>query len=221
MSGVASFAFAIYEHVRNKKIESRAFFAVGVLCSIIAFDQAWQDEHNNASTLIGEKSALWQERDFWKNQSYEKDDALRTRDNLLAQNYSALAGEQNTANQTQASLAQLSSKILSIDKPPRQQFTYEQNAWEGPAKQWKHFGQHVVMNNLPVRANIFLKCDQPITVIDASIVSGGPHFPNSINQFDASSWRIDIPSPSITPQTPLIITIGYDTDQKGKCALGP
>jgi hypothetical protein len=36
MSGIASFMFAMYEHVRNKKIESRIFFGVGILCLVPA-----------------------------------------------------------------------------------------------------------------------------------------------------------------------------------------
>jgi len=110
MSGIASFVFATIEHVRNKKIESRAFFGVGVLCLIVAFDQAWQDEHNNVKVLIAEKSALWQERDFWKDQSYQKDASLRARDELLGRNYSVLAD-------TQSSLATLSNRLLDVAKP--------------------------------------------------------------------------------------------------------
>jgi hypothetical protein len=223
MSGVASFVFAIIEHARNKKIETWAFCIVGTLCLIIGFDQAWQDEHNNVKVLIGEKSALVQERDFWKEQSYAKDAMLQSRDQLLAQNYTALIGEQTTANKSQTSLAQLSGKILNLDKPVKQKFTIGKNGWEPPTKQWSHIGQYIVMSNLPIRANISVKCDIPFTIIDASIVDGGPHFPNSIVQFDAYSWRINIPSPLITAETPLIITIGFEPDQlgKGKCGIDP
>src|ERR1700683_3263719 len=93
MSGIASFAFSMWEHSRNKKIESRAFFIVGVLCLIIAFDQAWQDEHRNAETLTGERAVAIEEREFWKTQFYTTNSTLQTRDNLLAQNYGALTKE--------------------------------------------------------------------------------------------------------------------------------
>src|SRR6267154_4801759 len=45
MSGVASFVFSLIERIRKKKLSSRIFFAVGILCLIIAFYQAWEDEH--------------------------------------------------------------------------------------------------------------------------------------------------------------------------------
>jgi hypothetical protein len=114
MSGIASFIFSAYEHAGKRKISSRVFLVVGILFLIVAFDQAWTDEHNNSTILIGEKAALVQERDFWKAQSYQNEASLHSRDQLLSQNYTALIGEQSTANGAQSSLAQLSKKILDI-----------------------------------------------------------------------------------------------------------
>lgn len=51
---------------------------------------------------------------FWKGQSYAKDDAIRSRDQLIFQNMQALTGTQLTANKTQQSLTNLSSKILNL-----------------------------------------------------------------------------------------------------------
>jgi hypothetical protein len=115
MSGVVSFAVSIVEAVRNKKFETWAFFVLGALSLFVAFDQAWQDEHRNSQELIAEKAAAVSERNFWKDQSYRKDDALRSRDELLAQNYGALIGQQTTSNKSQQSLAQLSNKIVELN----------------------------------------------------------------------------------------------------------
>ncbi len=95
---------------KDKKVESRIFFAIGAFFLVYAFDQAWQDEHRKVQTLIGEKAFLFGERDFWKNQSYEKDASLRTRDDLLTKNYGVLA-------ETQSSLATLSNRMLDVAKP--------------------------------------------------------------------------------------------------------
>jgi len=116
MSGLVSFGVAIYEALKKKKFETWAFFAIGGICLIVAFDQSWQDEHRNAQVLIAEKSSLVSERDFWKAQSYDKDTSLRQVQSLLAQNYGALVGEQTTANKTQQSLANLSSKIVALNQ---------------------------------------------------------------------------------------------------------
>jgi hypothetical protein len=116
MSGFVSFCLAIYEAAKGKKFETWAFFVIGAICLIVAFDQSWQDEHRNAEVLIAEKSALTSERDFWKAQNYDKDSALRQNQNLLSQNYGALIGEQTTANKSQQSLADLSGKILALNQ---------------------------------------------------------------------------------------------------------
>src|SRR5438105_9029925 len=96
MSSIVSFAFAVYEATKNKRIESWVFFAIGSFFLIVAFDQAWQDEHHNVRALITEKTNLSQERNFWKDQSYSKDASLRTRDELLGRNYSVLAHSQSS-----------------------------------------------------------------------------------------------------------------------------
>jgi hypothetical protein len=208
MSGVASFLFATWEHAKKKKLEARIFFIVGMFCLIIAFDQAWQDEHGNVKVLVGEKAALWQERDFWKIQTYDKDAALRSRDQLLAQNYTALIGEQTTANGSQQSLAQLSNKILDISKPEPQEFSMRTDAVEyPPISQGQRVSEFVMTTNKPITANIVFSCDHAIPYLSAHIAGGGPHFPNSVERIYDNSWGIHIPSPMVTPQSPLIIVV--------------
>ena len=110
MSGIASFIMATWEHAKGRRIESRVFFVVGFLFLIVAFDQAWQDEHRNSQILQAEKSTQSSEAGFWKQQSYEKDASLRSRDELLSKNFSVLSD-------TQTSLATLSNHMLDITKP--------------------------------------------------------------------------------------------------------
>jgi len=51
MSGVASFAFAMWEHTRKRVIESRVFFIVGALCLVVAFEwNAGQKLYNLSAT---------------------------------------------------------------------------------------------------------------------------------------------------------------------------
>jgi len=132
MSGIVSFAISIYEATKKKKFETWAFFLLGAICLIIGFDQAWQDEHRNAQLLAGQKADAVGERNFWKDQSYAKDEALRSRDQLLAQNYAALIGQQTTSNKSQQSLAQLSNKIVELNAGcyrPDRRLTSEQREY--------------------------------------------------------------------------------------------
>lgn len=215
MSGIVSFVIAFYEAVRNRKIESWIFFAVGAICLIIAFDQAWQDEHRNVETLIAEKSTLWQERDFWRNQSYEKDASLRIRDSLLEKDTVALGN-------SQGALANLSNKILELDKPQAQKFTVRRvGGLDDFVRKWKHYEEFVVMTNVPVEARYLVACNQPMGDVDARIAEGGPRFPMSVQEATPNEWMIHIPSPQITPGNPLLITVGYNEDSLGICQTGP
>ncbi len=219
MSGVASFIMATVEHARQKKIESRMFFIVGVICLIVAFDQAWQDEHRNSQVLIVEKSAIYSERDFWKQQNYEKDAALRSRDQLLGQNFTALTETQKSASATQSSLAELSNKILDLNSQ-KQRFTARRidQFLEGVLVN-KHYSLFLVMTNLPAYEDIIVKCEQSFQIIDAQIIEGGPRFPNIITRLSPDQWRVKIPSPQVTNVHPLIITAGYDVDSPGACSV--
>src|SRR5258708_2590141 len=56
MSGIVSFILAIAQEVRKKPHASLAFWIIGAICLLTAFDQAWRDEHHNTQVLIDQKS---------------------------------------------------------------------------------------------------------------------------------------------------------------------
>jgi hypothetical protein len=58
MSGIASFIIAGIEAFRQKPLVARCFWIAGGVCLLVAFDQAWQDEHRNALAAIADKAAV-------------------------------------------------------------------------------------------------------------------------------------------------------------------
>jgi hypothetical protein len=205
MSGIASFMFSMWEHVRGKKIESRAFFIVGVLCLMIAFDQAWQDEHNNIKVLIGEKSSLWQERDFWKNQSYDKDASLRTRDELLTKNYNVLADNLS-------SLTALSNRLADVAKP--EPLKIDVMRWSlsttfaatNVAK--VRFWVLVLISNktiFPTRGTI--TCDAPFTPMTSTILTHGNVMRMDYWQPDPKSIHVEFSYPPWSAKNPLVVAV--------------
>jgi len=58
MSGIVSFGIGIWEKAKKNSnpIHARAFWIIAALCLIVAFDEAWQDEHRNAQVVIAEKA---------------------------------------------------------------------------------------------------------------------------------------------------------------------
>jgi len=158
MSGLASFAFGFYEHLQQRKIASRVFFAVGSVLLIVAFDQAWQDEHWDVEVLIGEKSTLWQERDFWKEQSYQKDSTVRQMNGLLDKTYGVLFD-------TQQSMTKLSDKILDLNKPEPQQYSVRADHVDFPTvSAGQNSVEIIVSTNKPHQADFTMTCQEPIVL---------------------------------------------------------
>lgn len=212
MSGVVAFAFGIYEAAKKEKVASRILFFVGALALLVACDQAWQDEHRDVEVLVAEKSSISSERDFWKEQSYEKDASLRARDELLAKNYGVLAS-------TESSLATLSNKLAGLQEPlkitahllPTQSSTQAQ-----------YRGTFLVLTNkaiTPVR--LLVTCDAEIQaggqILGTGAMMGGG-WAGRVTRSNKQSG-IGILSPAWTPTNPLLVTI-YSTEAKlGFCSF--
>jgi hypothetical protein len=204
MSGVASFLMSMWEHTKGRKIESRVFFIVGVICLVVAFDQAWQDEHRNSQLLTAEKSVLSSESGFWREQSYAKDESLRSRDQLLSQNYTALIGEQSTANRTQDSLTQLSGKILDIGKPvPWKWQALVLGLSSGTSPMRDQF--LLITNKAMIPVDVIFSCSQQITNAESRIVAN-PSMEQTV-RLDDTHWESKITSPAWTPESPIEIDI--------------
>lgn len=209
MSGLASFGIAVYEALKGKKFEGWAFFTVGAICLIVAFDQAWQDEHRNAEVVIAQRASAEAGQNFWKDQSYMKDEAIRVRDGLLAQNFSTLSG-------TERSLSDLSNKVLDVTKPEKLKITpfflgqITENAQPG-----KFSGDWIVITNRSVSpVHMAVKCEHGYTAIGARILGVGA-------QSGGGTGDIGIDSPPWTPSNPLLVTIYSDKKDVGLCRFDP
>jgi hypothetical protein len=213
MSGVVSFIFAMVEHARGKKIESWAFFAIGALCLIIAFDLAWQNEHDNVQVLIGEKSSLWQERDFWKQQSYDKDATLRTRDDLLAKNFTTLS-------QTEQSLSTLSTKLLEVTKPEPLRIIVagERLPWYG-GNQPHEMIMLGIPNKMVGAVDADVICDKAIDSVRAAMLGHDLWTGKTPDRVGENRFHINITSPIWTPTQPLVVYVRFKNELANTCEL--
>ncbi len=222
MSSIVSFTLGIVEYFRDKKTEAKVFAVVASLFLLIAFDQAWQDEHRNVRTLISQRATAESESNFWKQQSYEKDTDLRSRDHLLEKNYSALIGEQATANQSQVALASLSGKILDINKEPQRTTFILELGVMNPEKE-KHYVQAFLMTNKPVTpVDIAIACEHEIKAMWPRIVVPGGNVQLMTDpegqRLAPNAFRFTMTSPVWTPANPLVVDLYYDEDSLGKCS---
>ena len=204
MSSIVSFTLGIVELVRNRKTEAWVFCAIGGLFLIMAFDQAWQDEHRNSQILTEEKSTATSQKNFWENQSYQKDISLRTRDELLTKNYGVLA-------QTQSSLADLSNKLVDVVKPEafkvnvmRWQIPAVMNTASGPVRIWVL----VLLGNRQIDVTRgTASCDKPFTALNSDILTHGTSVRAGYEQKTPNSVHVEFVYPPWSKNNPLVLAV--------------
>jgi hypothetical protein len=204
MSSVVSFTLGIIETIRNRKTEGRIFFSVAGLFLILAFDQAWQDEHRNSELLKAEKAVASSEKNFWESQSYQKDNSLRVRDELLTQNYEVLA-------QTQSSLAELSNKLVDIAKPAP--FKADVMRWKIPAVLHTPSGPTeitvlvLIGNRTMDETRGTFSCDKPFTGLTSTILTHGSAMRADWEQKTPTSVHVEYSYPPWSKSNPLVFSV--------------
>lgn len=146
---------------------------------------------------------------FWKQQSYEKDASLRSRDQLLGQNYSALIGEQSTANDSQSALAKLSDKILDIGRPLKLNVV-TQPLMEPPGDGPIEVRYFIVLTNKTVNpAFMNVSCDQDITAGEGAVVGTTQTLMGIGPVVGKRRFNLSITSPPWGPLSPVLLDVHY------------
>jgi hypothetical protein len=57
--GIAMVAFGLYEKYKHKETAKWVFWGFAVVLLLVAFYQAWGDEHSNSALLIEQKASAW------------------------------------------------------------------------------------------------------------------------------------------------------------------
>lgn len=210
MSSIVSFTLGIVELVRNKKVESWIFFAVAALFLIMAFDQSWQDEHKNSGMLKSEKADAVSAKNFWENQSYQKDASLRVRDELLAKNYGVLS-------ETQSSLTELSNKLVDVVKPEpfkvevmRWQLPVILNTQSNPTQIWVLI---LIGNKTIDDTRGTLTCDKPFTGVTSQILTHGNSLRADWDQKTPTSVHVEYLYPPWSKNNPLVFAAATPKDR--------
>ncbi len=216
MSSIVSFTLGIVEYWRDRKTEGWVFAAVAFLFLLVACDSAWQDEHRNSQVLIAEKRLAVQGENFWKDQSYQKDGSLRSRDQLLAQNYAALIGEQDTANKTQDSLTKLSEKIFDMGKPLR--LKWDSLALESPEQVSTNppvlRSRWLLLTNKSISpAEFTFGCSLPIDSVQVKIAGSVGEI--RVTRLDKDEWGTKIMSPAWSPDAPIVVITNFPQISSG------
>jgi hypothetical protein len=199
----------------NKQFSPKHLWIVGTILLAFAFYQAWVDEHTNAEQLISEKLQIVEEREFWKSQSYEKDGAIRKRDELLEANIGALSS-------TQSAFAQLSNKVLDITRPEQLLVQVKQNEISTIALGEKKLWIISLVSNKsfsPIRGTV--SCANPFEEQGTPVVTGeSATLALNAGAISDRAVRLGIVSPALNPDTPLlIIVMAPENPGLGKCTF--
>ena len=166
---VGAMLILLWEKVFKRALHLKTVLVVAGFCLFLSCFQAWVDEHHNSEQLIRDKAQLSAEREFWRGQSNAKDDLLRSRDDLLAANFSILGN-------TQQSLANLSNRVLEIAKPEPLKITPAQGgAFLKPKEGYKD-NQWFVFTNKIIPARGQFGCDQDMADIHVFVVGNANTF---------------------------------------------
>jgi hypothetical protein len=187
-------------------IEKRVFTGIVLILLFVASFQAWIDEHRNSEQLIQEKADIFEERDFWKGQSYSKDETIRLQGGLLSQ-------DSTNAGQLQKNYDQLVAKMLDLTKPEHVRLSY----FVLPPR------QHDPIPNLSpgVTADFIVVTDRVITPIKLEVTCNLPIIlasgaPMGSNLFTSINWGgvmgvykygIGLGSPAWAPASPMLVTV--------------
>jgi hypothetical protein len=207
IGGVLAFAEMVMLKWLATPLEKKVFTGLAVACLFIASFQAWIDEHHNVEVLITEKSHAIEEREFWKGQSYAKDQSVRDRDALLDHNIGALSD-------TQSALANLSNKILDIARPqpaiPQMRIASFPTNTKVKGADLMVWLLIVLINRdvSPLRGTV--TCDKPLNLQAGRIFMPGDVATMSVGPYPIGdrSYRIQYTDPAVwKPDTPLVFEV--------------
>jgi hypothetical protein len=104
MSGIASVLITFWERIKSRPVARRAFLVIAGLCLLLAFDQAWRDEHKNAQILTDQKAEAWGKYNSCDKERAVLDAVWKASTANAANQHTVLLRQQDTFNQCVLSL---------------------------------------------------------------------------------------------------------------------
>ncbi len=228
MSGIASFCIALWQAYKKHPLPERIFWFVGIICLLVAFDSAWQDEHRNARVVISEKasevglktSCLADKRiDALTNQFLQLQ--LNSQSGTLSKTQADLTGQQQNLNKAQS----LTNSCLIIlgkkSAPPPLQLRLHLVEAEEKAPIRGVERETVIIadtNRILVTTRLLLECNKPFEVLNSGTLTDRSmtlHAPQGNPRPTPFSLVINVVSPSFTPDNRLIAVLKYVPDKDG------
>jgi hypothetical protein len=212
MSGIASFAIATYEAVKSKPIRSRTFWVIGSVCLVIAFNQAWRDEHHNSQLLIDQKAEAWSKYNSCDKQLAVASSLNTTYYGQIADQRTRLDGQQDTFNRCILAIG------VKAQEPPRLTTFWAITNIKAQKPDGSMSALVAVVSETNRRfpsVDVDVKCNVPFSFNYADLPGGDLFVMQSNHQTSPNTVHVSINS-AWSPGIPLVATLAVDADLKTK-----
>jgi hypothetical protein len=220
--GIAMVVFGLYEKFKHKETAKWVFWGLAVVLLLVAFYQAWSDEHANAAVVIEEKARaigdLGECRGDLKSvgaQSAILQSQVLSQQSTINGQQSTLTAMQQGYNSQQSTINSCVVSLGKTNAPMPLQLTSRMDSFTLPDPKWKHHALMTVLVNQALPARLKVTCDGTIGEAHA-IVAGASSFMDITKKLFTNSIIISNPV-VMTTLSPLIVTISYDEDDIGTC----
>ena len=238
MSGIASFLIAVYETAKNRSLTARWFWGIGLVCVLVAADQAWQDEHRNTEKVKSEKSAAVAASNTCAQnaqiaQAYSRglEGSNRSVQDELDHEQGLISSQQSDISQCVISLGKLNPKIreeIGITVIPYGTVDPDGH-FIGPNALLKTFLSVLLVttNETELRFHGDLKCDNAFKIISVPHVPGTSQTAMVIdaapNPISESEYEISASTEGTdwSPAHPAYMQISSKDQSLGKCSFTP
>jgi hypothetical protein len=227
MSGIVSFGLALWAEIKKKPHHRLAFWIIGCLCLIVAFDQAWRDEHHNTKAVIDQKAdltsrmsecsvgfkAAGDKATFFEEQTHSNQQTINQQLKTLTAQQQTANSQQNTMNNCVVALGK-----ANIADPQKTSVGFFSADFQG-APLSKHKSLLLAFTNKPVPspARGRVACTKPFKYAQLGTVGSG--MLGIIPRINEFTYDWELSSPQWTPTNPLIFVIAYDEDDLGPCGI--
>jgi len=228
MSGLASFGIAVWEAYKKQSIREKIFWVIGGICLLVAFDQAWQDEHRNADAVISEKASFAGiantcavDKRILESANSSLQLQLNNRDGNLTQADRHFSELQQSINKSQALTSDCLILLGKKDTLPDVKLTLSLDSIDDSDFKMgrpKDMAVFVLSNREVTSPRVLLECNRSIDLVGGGVIVGSGATLRSPGDTRRSrrSLLISIVSPSLTPEHPLFVPIRYTPNYDGE-----
>jgi hypothetical protein len=230
MSGIASFAIAVWQAVKKHKISERIFWVIGALCLLMAFDQSWQDEHRNTQVVIVEKASEVGAKNSCFNDLRVQDAYVKGVESLNSSQRQTIDNQRNVNEKQQSAVNScvislgkmnpvINTKIVVLNVPIGEVTKHYREAY---------YSEMIITTNRLIRPVGNLKCDKSFAPVDPPQVPTLWQGPTMIGYAPAVSVsdheyqiRITNTGGDWGPNSPIFFRVTSDFNNLGECTFTP